>query len=131
MFKAFLLFLWPDKLADLALAQEQERDQALAAIKKIRQSYARAILTILLLALVAAGLAYLVNQAGGLSANQLSVMRFSCTSLIALAVLAKLSWEIQTWEGKTVAEKVNTYLFKVFYRVGVIGILASILINPQ
>lgn len=130
MIKAFLLFLWPSKLADLAAAKGQERDQALDAIRKIRGSYARAIATILLLCLAAVGVAYLANQLGGLSAKHIIIVRFTCSAFIALAVLAKLSWEIQTWKGKTVPEAVNTYLFKLFYQVGVIGMLASILMKP-
>lgn len=130
MIKALLLFLRPKKLADLAAAQGQDRDQALEAIKKIRGSYARAIATILLLCLAAVGLAYSANQLGGLSSNHIIVVRFVCSAFIALAVLAKLSWEIETWKGETVPEVVNTYLFKLFYQVGVIGMLASLLIKP-
>ena len=129
MIKALLLFLWPAKLAELAADQGQDRDQAFEAIREIRRSYARAIATIFLLCLAAFGVAYLVNQLGGLDDGHLVIIRFVCSALIALAVLAKLSWEIQTWEGKTVPEAVNTYLFKLFYQVGVIGMLASILVN--
>lgn len=128
MIKAILLFLWPAKLAEIAALQGQDRDQAFEAICKIRGSYARAIATILLLCLAAIGVAYSVNQLGGLSSGHLVIIRFACSALIALAVLAKLSWEIQTWKGETVPEAVNTYLFKLFYQVGLIGMLASILV---
>lgn len=130
MIKAFLLFLWPSKLVEMAASEGQDKDQAAAAIREIRFSYTRAIATIFLICVAAIGLAHLINQLGGLSAEKLIVVRFICSALIALAVLAKLSWEIQTYKGETIPEAVNTYLFKLFYQVGLIGMLASILVTP-
>ena len=129
MYKVILLFFWPSKLASLAASHGQESDTASGAINRIRASYLRAIITIILLSLISIGCAYIINQIGGLSIETVTLLRFLCSAFIALAVLAKLSWEIQTWDGDTIPEQVNSYIFQFFYKVGVIGMLCSLLIN--
>lgn len=129
MYKVFLLFFYPSKLATLASEQGQDIDAALNSINKIRGSYLRAAATIILLSLIAIGCAYIANQIDGLTSVNLIYLRFTCSAFIALAVLAKLSWEIQTWKGATVPEQVNSYIFQFFYIIGVVGMLSSLLIN--
>ncbi|WP_027874045.1 hypothetical protein [Spongiibacter marinus] len=125
----FLLFFWPSKLASLAKGQGNTEEQAKEAIDKIRKSYATAILTIVLLAILAILLAYIVNSSGGISQSNLMFLRFASSVFIAVAVLAKLSWEIQTFGGSSIQEAANSYAFQFFYKIGVVGALASLLIN--
>lgn len=125
----FLLFFCPSKLAGLAKGQGNTEEQAREAIYKIRKSYFKAVLTIVLLAILACLLAYVVNTIGGLSQANLVVLRFVSSVFIAIAVLAKLSWEIQTFGGASIQEDANSYAFQFFYKLGVVGALASLLIN--
>jgi hypothetical protein len=124
-----LLFFWPSKLASLAKGKGNTEEHAKEAIDKIRRSYFNAILTIALLAVLSVLLAYLVNSIGGISQGNLVSLRFASSVFIAVAVLAKLSWEIQTFGGKSIQEDANSYAFQFFYKIGVVGALASLLIN--
>jgi len=128
MYKVLLLFFLPSKLAKLASEEEQNYDDALRSIIKIRKSYLRAFTAIFLLSVIAFELAFLVNEWGALSYKQLAVLRFISSTFIALAVLAKLGWEIQTYKGTTIPEQANSYMFQVFYQIGVVGMLSSLLI---
>jgi hypothetical protein len=131
MIKALLLFFCPSKLILIAVSNGQDESNASESVQKIRSSYFKAIATITFLCIISVVVAYIINQIGGLKFVQLTAMRFFCFALIALAVLAKLSWEIQTWKGQTIPEEVNSFLFKLFYKVGVIGTLASLLIKSS
>jgi len=131
MINALLLFFWPSKLISIAIKNGQDKSSASESVLKIRSSYFKAIATISFLCIIAVVVAYIINYIGGLGAVQLTAMRFFCSALIALAVLAKLSWEIQTWKGQTVPEEVNSFLFKLFYKAGVIGMLSSLLIKSS
>lgn len=127
LYKVFLLFFLPAKLAKLASKNEQSYENALQNIVRIRRSYFRAFITIILLSTISLEIAFVIKELGGLNEDHLSVLRFVSSMFIALAVLAKLGWEIQTYDGDTIPEQANSYIFQLFYQIGVVGMLSSLL----
>lgn len=53
------------------------------------------------------------------------IIRFISASLVFWAVLGRLGWEIQTWRGDTLPEKINILWYRFLYILGVFLLMFS------
>ena len=129
MTNLLLLIFAPSKLAEKSEKHNQEYTQAEKSIKKIRARYSRIFIEIIFMSAIAILGACLTNYFGGITSDQLNILRFISATSGAMAGLGKLGWEIQTYAGETIPEKTNEGLFLLFYRTAIIGMLFSLAVN--
>lgn len=60
----------------------------------------------------------------------IAILQLCATGILLGATLSLVGWEIQTFGGKTLPEKVNQYLYRTLYIIGT-GILVVSLSWPQ
>lgn len=91
----------------------------------------RAFFSSLLLVLVSAGLGYSVGVAlamtiGCLAAAALVWLQIAGTSLLLWGTLFIRGWEIQTYGGVTLTERVNQWIYRGLYCAGTAILVASL-----
>lgn len=119
-FYSMLVFFYPSKLVTIC-----DYDNAKDAILQIRKEFFNSFIWMFVLTLISLSSAYLCTQMQ-LSEFYLTIINIFSVFVIATSVFSKLGFSIQTWKGKTIPEQVNTFLFKVSYSLGVIGIFTTL-----
>lgn len=126
--KLFFSFFSERRLVDTAKADEyttahgkveefesrtRERNSA------FRQDVTRSLRDILLMLLVAAGLACIAIRAFSNPTFVGSVLTLVGAAIAAFATLGRVGWKIQSLEGDSIVEQLNGYWFRLLYRVSV------------
>lgn len=113
-----LLKLYPDRALPPERAKGFE-DLAWERTRKIREAFFVALFStfIAVLAGVVAGTT-LGSVAGKPSVITVALLQVVGAAIILAATLAVLGWEIQSYKGQTLPEKVNRWLFRAQYWLG-------------
>jgi len=113
-----LLKLYPDRTLPPERAKSFE-DLAWERTRKIREAFFAALLStvVAVIAGIVAGTT-LSGIAGKPDGVTVAVLQVVGASIILAATLAFLGWEIQSYKGQTLPEKVNRWLFRGQYWVG-------------
>jgi len=72
-----------------------------------------------------------LNNILPLTVTKINIIRVISIAIIAWAVLSKVGWDIQTWSGNTLPEKVNNIFFRVLYIIGFYLVIISIFLKSQ
>jgi len=120
--------------AQVQTGLERQRDleeRALESASRIRHSFKIGFGLALLTLVGGYGFGILLGYLLGPAPRIIVAFLQSFAALIILgATLSLVGWEIQTLGGKTLSEKVNRWLYQIFYVIGT-GILVVSLTWPQ
>jgi ABC-type dipeptide/oligopeptide/nickel transport system permease subunit len=111
--------------------QKDLEESALQSASRIRHSFKIGFGLALLTLIGGYGLGILLGYLLGPARRIIIALLQSFAALIILgATLSLAGWEIQTFGGKTLSEKVNRWLYQISYVIGT-GILVASLTWPQ
>ena len=121
-----LLKLYPDRALPPDRAKNFE-DLAWERTRKIREAFFVALFSTFIAVLVGvvAGTT-LASIAGKPSGVTVAILQVVGAAIILAATLAVLGWEIQSYKGQTLPEKVNRWLFRAQYWLGTFVFVLSI-----
>jgi len=96
--------------------------------EKQTQTLRRSILSSLVIVAVLCFFAWVTRAlVGELPARWIAGVRVLSGGLILWAVLGRLGWKIQTWNGTSLPERVNDTWFKLTYGLGVYLLMLSVM----
>jgi hypothetical protein len=153
--KTLVLLLWPGRFARQAaehafrtelMTNEQlrrerpdgrmtyeDRERLIAQGEVAARALRRAILSslgLIIVVMIAAWLTVLLLRRVYLDASPVTeILRVVSVGLIGWAVLGRLGWEIQTFNGRTLPEQINRFWWRGLYLLGLY--LALVLIMPS
>lgn len=95
--------------------------------RKIRRS----LLFSLILVFISAGAGYLIGfflhkVIGVVSPITISILQVFAATILLWATLSFLGWEIQSWKGQNLTEKVNRWIFRGMYCLATIILVVSL-----
>jgi hypothetical protein len=95
-------------------------DSQLDQISRLRHSITVSFLTLLGVLLFSLFTVLIIHSLGfWFSDGGILTLRLASSGLILWATSARLGWEIQSWSGKTLAERLNATWFRILYISGV------------
>ncbi|HSX10777.1 MAG TPA: hypothetical protein VLF94_03560 [Chlamydiales bacterium] len=88
-----------------------------ARVKEVLYSYGKFFICAVILAVVATSGALSVNYYWPLPSAAIRVLQI-LGAIIEVTALGNMGWELQTWNGNTLAERINSKLARCFSLVG-------------
>ena len=126
--KVILLLFRPARFARIAVEHDSQlpptknhslEELTWERVKKIRHSLATGFSLVLLTSSVAGLSALILHSLFGPAPPLLATLfQISSAAIILGATLALLGWEIQSFKGQTLPEKVNRFLYRLSYVIG-------------
>ncbi len=96
----------------------------------VLKSHIMAFIIACILVVIAHYFAVWLNNYHFLSAECISWIQSFSIIPMAVVVYGQLSWDIQTWDGKTPAEKLNKNLFKIISAIGFFFAILAFHLKP-
>ncbi len=103
------------------------QDQQEEATHQLRRALGHGLILVLISGLAGAVGGYVLSHAIGKPiAAWLVGLQLMAGLILLWATLTYLGWEIQTWKGQTLAEKVNRWIFRGNYCLGTALLVTSL-----
>lgn len=139
MFKKLLFSFFSERRL-LEIAKKEEYTHAHGSIEQFeegtrkrnsdfKKEVAKSLRDVLLMLLAAIGLAYIVLRIFLNSQYIGSIFILFGAVIAAFATLGRIGWKIQTMEGDSIVEQINSYLFRLLYRFSVTLVFSGALIR--
>lgn len=136
----FLIYIRPSAFVNICVAKsgkettedkENVRNNDSDRTRKIRKSHFKNFVLITVLSGSGFLVADAINTYCTLELFSIRVFRLVSIIIVAWTVLSKLTWEIQSWSGESLPEKVNSFAFKFFYGVGIFMAVVAIFLEVK
>lgn len=115
---------------DGSLRKPRSRPQRAESARKMRSAFGWSAISVSVSALLGSAVGRLLLHAlGAPSVGQVALLQLLSGAILLWATLSVLGWEIQSYAGRTLAERVNRWVFRCGYCLGT-GILAASLAWP-
>lgn len=112
---------------DRSLRAAKRRPQRAESVRKMRSAFGWSAIMVAASTLIGAAVGRaLLYALGAPSVGQMALLQLLSGALLLWATLSLLGWEIQSWKGRTLAERVNRGIFRCGYCLGTAILAASL-----
>jgi len=108
---------------------EHVRNREGNRIDQLRAAIGHSLLYTICIILIGVILVVLLDNYVSIDAITVRTIRVTSIILIAWAVIFRLGYVNDSWSKNTIPEQMQTFVFKFFYFIGVLGITISMYLN--
>lgn len=136
----FLVYFWPSRALDLWVSESnwgtdvrkrEFRESHAERVREIRRKHVGALVTVAIVCGVGFYVANVLNAHVAMSLYEIRVLRLTSIVIVAASVLGRLGPDIETMDGNSPPEKMNSNAFRLFYLTGLFLAVIALFIEPS